>query len=158
MSNKTALWIVGAAAVVVIIALIAWGGGGSDTPESDEGAQNEQPAGSSSFRELLASSTPQECTFTDAETGTQGTMYISGGKMRGDFAGEAGADSHMIVTGDTLYLWGEGMSTGFKTTVQASTGSNAQVDLDHPVNYECRSTAVSSSRFDLPAGVTFTTI
>src|SRR6185503_11737286 len=150
--------------VIVIIVFIAMRGGSktSDiTPASAPG---------SSLKELLAAGGSQQCSFssTDATSGarTSATVFVTAGHMRGDFTGQAAggtaASSHMIVDGETSYLWSDGSVQGVKMSfanldAQASpSGQQQPVNLDQKANYSCKTWSPDNSTFALPTGVTFT--
>jgi hypothetical protein len=71
--------------------------------------------------------------------------------------------SHMIIMDNTNYLWTEGGSTGIKMAfdqnatpapVTSNTATNS-FDANALNNYKCSPWIVDSSKFVLPAGVTF---
>lgn len=127
-----------------------------------------QTSTSSSLKDLLASGTAKKCTFSSTQSGTasEGTVYVSGGRVRGDFkttaSGQAPMTMSMITDGKTIHMWGDQLGKqGIKITVdeKATTpaaGGGSPTDLNSPVNMNCSAWIVQSSMFDLPAGVTFT--
>ncbi len=157
--NKGIMWAVIGVAVVAGGAYVAFGMG--KPASSTEGTASTTPA--VSLRELMASAAPQKCTFTSANN-TQGTTYIAGGKVRGDFSAEAAGKAvmgHMIVMENTSYVWMDGMSQGFKNSFEAtaSAESSAQgVDPDERVSYSCVPWSADENQFSLPTGITFAAI
>lgn len=155
-SNKT-LWIVG---VVIIIAIVAYflmrGGSAPVAVTPGSGATGEQ-----SIAELLAGGISQTCTFAQTQ-GTEGTVYIAGGKMRGDFKSVTNGQtmmSHMISDGTTAYTWVDGTPMGFKMMMgaQQTTGQQQQaVDVNQKLAYTCSPSVPNAAVFNLPAGVQFT--
>lgn len=126
--------------------------------------QAETTGGQKSLKDLFGLGTAQECTFKD-ETGNGGTVYVGNNKMRGNFATvspQGTVSSHIIVDGQTTYLWMDGQNTGYKmtldTTAAAETGNQAgqSMNFDQKLNYDCKGWTVNSSLFVLPTGVTFT--
>lgn len=121
-----------------------------------------------SLSELLASGLSQKCTYAvaDPTNPMQGTVYIGGGKTRGDFtvnAGDKTINSHMIVDGSISYLWTDGQTQGIKMTfdpnAQPKSGSATQssgVDLKQKFDYKCSIWSTFENRFELPTGVKFT--
>ena len=133
------------------------------------GNTQEQATTPSSLRDLIAKGTSQSCTYSTDKS--QGTIYLSGGKIRGDFnitAGEANGQttiSHMIIMNNTNYLWTEGGKTGIKMSfdqnatpapVTANTPTNT-FDANALNNYKCSAWVADESLFTLPAGVQFMT-
>ncbi|OGC92245.1 hypothetical protein A2899_04860 [Candidatus Amesbacteria bacterium RIFCSPLOWO2_01_FULL_49_25] len=117
---------------------------------------------SGSLRQLLTGGISQKCTY-DAE-GNLGTVYVSGGKMRGDMqltSDDKTVGSHMIVDDTTTYIWMDGQTSGYKMswdmTTPAPTGAAAQTgfDPDEDVNYNCGPWVSDGRQFTLPAEVTF---
>lgn len=123
-------------------------------------------SGPASLKDLLALGTTQKCTFSDS--GSSGTFYVGGGKARGDFsATEAGKvlASHMIMDGQTSYIWMDGQAQGFKMSAQASSsttnpavGQSSAPDVNKKMDYKCEAAVSDSSMFKLPSGVTFVDI
>ncbi len=152
--------------IAAIIAVIVIGIGIYMAMNAPGSAPQEQATATSSpatLRELAASGTPQKCTFTSANS-TSGTMYVAGGKVRGDFSAQVNGSAimgHMIVMDNTSYVWMDGMSQGFKNSFDASatttTGSQG-VNPDERVSYSCSSWSTDPSLFALPASVTFSAI
>ena len=126
------------------------------------GTQEASPV--TSLKDLITQGIAQSCTFSNA--GTTGTVYVSGGKVRGDFSTSttsATTQSHMIVMNNTSYIWMEGQKTGFKmsydpnaTPGTSSSAPNGSFDASANMNYNCSTWVVDASQFTLPAGVTFT--
>jgi hypothetical protein len=120
-----------------------------------------------SMKSLIASNTPQRCTFTDASSGanSSGTVYVASGQMRGDFTSTASGkttQSHMVVMNETSYIWSDEMANGVKMSFadiqKPSTQQNQSVDVNKEVDYSCGPWNRDTSMFSLPAGVTFTDI
>src|ERR1035437_9338850 len=60
----------------------------------------------SSLKDLLSKGIAQSCTFSS--DASSGTVYVSSGKVRGDFGTTVDGNvtkSHMIVDGNTSYIW-----------------------------------------------------
>jgi len=107
------------------------------------------------------------CEFSDNTSGSSGKVYVSAGKMRGDFAtvvnGEVAA-SHMYSDGKTMYIWMDGSEMGFKSSIEVTgtpipepTGSQTQtkMDIDEEVDYNCQPWTADDSMFKLPANIEF---
>jgi len=113
---------------------------------------------------LLTSALPQTCTFT-GDNGATGSVYVSGGKMRGDFQemnqGKT-FSGHMIIDSGYTYFWSDAMTRGMKmalSEVQTTTtpAAGQGVDVNQSVSYSCKPWVPDASMFALPANVTFTT-
>lgn len=125
----------------------------------------EESTSPSSLKDLISKGIAQSCTYTN-EGGT-GKIYVSGGKVRGDFETkmeEKVTKSHMIVDGSTSYLWGDGGQEGFKMTFDTSntasgdaeTSLSGAFDASANMNYKCSIWVVDSSMFAVPTTVKFT--
>ena len=119
-----------------------------------------------SLRDLMSLGANQMCMFTDTESNSSGTMYIGSGDMRGDFISQSQGStftSHLVAAGNDVYMWFEGETAGFKTSLTdldniSGMGTNDEktVDVNKQVNYSCSPWTVDRSKFSLPAGITFT--
>jgi hypothetical protein len=154
--------------VGVLLAIIAIAGGvyyfsNSGRLSSLTDATAQMPAGPMSLKELIAGGVSQKCTFSDASAGmpTEGTVYVGGGKVRGDFSATSQGKAmgmHMIADGATMHTWIDGMTSGFKMDMAASqSGTNTQqsFDSDKKIDYRCEPWAVDASKFVLPSDITF---
>lgn len=67
------------------------------------------------------------CTYVDAETGNEGTMYVRDGDMRAvgpveggfmeeDSSGGETTKAHMLMREDTMYMWADGEDQGIEFT------------------------------------------
>lgn len=157
MQNNS-LWVGVGVVVLVVIAVIAFMRMGTPTDQSAATAES-QPS-ESSLRALIASGALQKCTFSsDMQNATsEGTVYIAGGKVRGDFTATGGGQTqtgHFIMADNTTYVWADGMSQGFKTSLGTSSAQQ-QIDPDAPGNYNCEAWVPDQTLFALPATITFT--
>lgn len=143
----------------------------SSAPATSSPTSGEQPSSMSTLRDLIAKGISQSCTYSTDRS--YGTLYLSGGKIRGDFnVTVTGANnqtqtsvSHMIIMDSTNYLWTEGVKTGIKMSfdqnatpapVTSNTPTNS-FDANALNNYKCSPWVADESMFVLPAGVTFRT-
>lgn len=124
-----------------------------------------------SMMSLLAAGKSVSCTFDrdDATGSQQGTVYVSGGKMRGDFIiNQAGGNSttmHMISDSEWAYTWGDelGVAQGIKMKVAAvqagsdtNTNANRQpVGVNDEMDFKCAAWRADDSMFTPPSDVTF---
>lgn len=149
---------------VVVIAVVV-GGGWYFLSRDTEAPRDGENAGVS-IAELLSSSTAQKCTISQSAEGSssEGTIYVAGGKVRGDFVSQSGGQTmtaHLLVDGTTSYSWVDGLGVGIKAPVRvdASTGEavEGEVDINQKLDYQCEPwTSVDTSLFAVPATVQFT--
>ncbi len=122
------------------------------------------------LKDLFSSSKSQKCTFSDTNSGSSGTIYMSDGKMRGDFTSVSQgqtAMSHMIVQNNTSFVWTDASDQGVKlsyekvaqlTSASASaqtSGATMPISLDQKVSYECSSWTLDPTLLTLPTTVKF---
>jgi len=171
--NKKVIAIVAVVLVLGVGGYLLWKSQGAKAPSGVQ-TGTETPSGLKSLKELIAAGVAQKCTFsTSNESGSsEGTTFVAGGKMRGDFtsvvAGKT-TKSHMIVDGNTNYIWTDGEKTGFKTTFEETessggegtsgspeTTAEGQTDLNQKVDYKCSAWVTDLSQFAPPSDVQFT--
>lgn len=165
-------------AITVIVLLLIGGGifmmnrsrSASITPQSAQSQQSAQNTTAAeqttSLKDLMTASGNQRCTFTDTETGNNGTMYIGGGKMRGDFTSQIDnrtTTSHMISEGENAFVWMDDQKSGYKVSMQSMEGLNAKtntnapqaVDVNKQMNYRCSPWSADTSMFVPPTNIQF---
>lgn len=177
MKNKQNGFAIGI--VVIVIAVLALGGGAAyvatrskssvdvkvseNATTSAEATVNADVSQNTSIKGLLASGRSLKCTFADVTEAatTNGTVYVSGGKMRGDFSAavdEVGTmHSHMISDGEYMHVWMDTMKQGFKMKVSGTTTTQTSQapDINKELKYECNPWSADASLFALPAHITF---
>ncbi len=139
-----------------------------DTKASDESSIT------GTVLDLIRSGKNMKCTFSydDDDAGsTQGTTYVSGQKMRGDYAVVTSKnetiESHMISDGTWMYTWGSALPQGMKmkmdtfsadeTSAQDAQAVNQNIkELQNKVDYKCQGWSVDNSKFELPSEIEFT--
>lgn len=156
--------------IVVVLFLLAGGwyfmsSRKANSPSAPGTTGGSQESSSKSLKDLLTKGVAQTCTYSN-ET-TSGTIYVSGGKMRGDIdttVENVTTKTHMLVMDNTSYIWSDGTKAGFKmgydpnaTPVAGSESSATKetFDANADMNYKCKAWIVDSGKFTLPAGVTF---
>jgi hypothetical protein len=169
--DKKLLMVVGALVILVVGAYGAYRvykhfARLSATPSVQTATGTGQPSAMSSLKDLISKGIAQSCTYTSDKS--QGTIYMSGGKVRADInttVGSVATKAHMIMMDNTTYIWTDEMSTGFKmaydpnaTPVPGASPSTLQgaIDANTSMNYKCSAWVADGSKFALPAGVTFT--
>ncbi|HEY5600776.1 MAG TPA: hypothetical protein VIK81_01670 [Patescibacteria group bacterium] len=138
----------------------------SPTTGTTSTSQDSQDSGSTkgSLKSLLGSNKNQTCSISYPDGSGEGTVYVSGNKMRGDFTMTAEGksyDGHMISDGDYFYSWSSQMPQGMKMKMDdvpdsSDQSSQGSVDLDSQVDLNCSSWRVDNSKFEVPSDVTFT--
>ncbi len=109
----------------------------------------------------------QECTFTDKETGSSGTMKVGNGRMRGDFVSMTDKQTmhtHMISDNKDVYVWMDELQSAMKISLSSMEEINSKalanapktVDLNRQVDYSCKSSTPKDSDFQVPTDRTFT--
>lgn len=149
--QKNWIWIVAAVVVVGLLGYLFLG----------NGAFNFSSLGNTSLRSLLTSNTAQKCSFDNGQT--SGTIYVSAGRMRGDFSsktGEAASKSHMVISNDIAYVWVDGITQGYRMpfeslSASSSTQASGGIDADAKVAANCGPWASNDSLFSLPSNVSF---
>ncbi len=116
-----------------------------------------------SLKDLLTLGS-QKCTF-NAGTQSTGTVYVSSGKMKADFTisiAQGDITSHMLIDGETGYVWSDDSKGGIKMQINAvnpSATPNAKtMDVNKKYDYSCVPWTVNESFFVLPANITFSDI
>lgn len=143
--------------IAVVLLLLVSGGvyfmkGKSSNKVTTPADQNVSDNSPKSLRDLLGLGKSQKCTFD------KGTVYLSSGKVRGDFEG-----SHMIVDGNTNYIWMDNQKEGFKTifdlnattSTSASPDTKTNFDYNQKSDYKCESWTSDSTMFVVPTTITF---
>lgn len=74
------------------------------------------------------------CTYTDADSGDEGTLYIRSGDMRvvadaQTHEGEA-ATAHFLIKGDTGYMWADDEPQGVQFAMEEPDMAEASVEVD----------------------------
>lgn len=174
--NKTVLGVIIAVIVLGLIAYFAFGNKKASAPENgsqngsqvesqtQQASQEQQASTPQSLKELVLGGKAMKCTFSDQ--GTSGTFYVASGKVRGDYSSTAAGQTvagHMIVDGQTSYVWTEGQKQGFKISVDkeatasviADAESSQGVNYNEKLAYSCNAWSADSSMFSLPVGIQF---
>src|SRR6266480_7634128 len=119
--------------IVVVLILIVLGGGAfylmgrsqKSPSQSTQNATSQNQASQMSTQkkslfDFFSMAGSQKCTFSDKTNGGSGSVYVSGGKMRGDFQSTDNGKtsvSHMINDGTYVYFWTDGQKNGYKMSL-----------------------------------------
>lgn len=156
---------------VIIIAIAAAGFilTRSSNPPTSSLVNQQSSSGPTTLKSLLALGQNQKCTyeFTDDITGnTQGTIYISGGKMRSDYTftardgqnyqGSTINDSTYIYSWSTVSNQGSKFAINETESVESNDKTTKGVNPDEELNYKCGPWAADSSVFNPPSNIQFT--
>jgi hypothetical protein len=117
-----------------------------------------------SAEQLMRSGKSLKCSLASNENGEaqEGSVYISAGKMRGDFEvtenGET-YDGHMVQDGEWVYSWGGPMGEvqGIKMRAGASGGPAGPegFDASEEMSMDCMEWQPDASKFETPSEVQF---
>lgn len=159
--------------VVVVLILLASGwyfmsSRKSPSPSTQSPTDTLQESAATSLKDLIGKGTAQMCTFSKNDS--DGTVYVSGGKVREDFEvtiENQTVKSHVIIMDNAFYNWTDGQKTGIKMAfdpkatppaVKSSdtAAGGGSFDADANLNYKCSAWIVDSTKFTLPTDVTFT--
>lgn len=140
----------------------------TETPASQatEAPESEQ---SGSIKSLLSMGKNVACdvSYDMDQNKTSGKVYVSGGKMSGDFsittADGKTMDTHMIQDETYIYSWSSIAPQGTKMKIEAAdasptaapSGQPASLNVDQQVKYKCSPWSVDSSKFTPPSNVQF---
>jgi hypothetical protein len=159
-------------AVLVLVGFVAFWPGKIDTvvnTDSEQAAQQEQQDGKKkAFSEFLKEGGTYKCTVHQYvnDTDTTGTAYIHDGMIRGEYATSVqgrSIEATVIVRDGYAHSWTSMAPTmGFRSKVETdpetgATGTTGtySYNTDQIGDYDCQPWTADSSKFELPAGVTF---
>jgi hypothetical protein len=123
------------------------------------------------LKSLLSRGKSQKCTYSNKieSASIGGTVYVSDGKMRGDFTTtteKIKVNGHMIVYGKYFYTWNdlrkEGIKMAYDPNEQAPTSvpvntSNQAPDINKTFTYTCQGWVTDNAVFTPPSDITFST-
>ena len=185
LTNKNNMKVVGILVVIVVLlgGIYLFNAGSDDSAqdnhnddammEGDNQMTGDGETFTGSLKALVALGKEYQCTFsqeTDQAT-SDGTVYISGENIRGDFTstvsvgGGFAVESHMIKKGNTLYTWSPLSSQGFQIEVdenddaEVSAEANAALEVQNQeLEYNCKPYNVNASLFETPSDIEFTVL
>lgn len=177
--------------IVAVVVLLLLAGGGyylfARSHKNTQTAENTMPqnqmqqmtTGKKSLFDFFSVAGSEKCTFTDKATNGSGAVYVSSGKMRGDFQSVVEGktnQTHMINDGKFIYMWTDGQKTGYKMSLELVKKEAAQVtispqnnsgssgerppsqvaNMNRQADYSCGSWSADESKFAVPSDITFT--
>ncbi|MEK7193031.1 MAG: hypothetical protein AAB682_02740 [Patescibacteria group bacterium] len=153
--------------IVVAVLVIVVGGyfikNTPSAPKIDSSVvQGEGTVINTSIGELLGSADAKRCLVgSNDESGTtNGELFVSSNSLRGDFisssATQAAVDSHLLIAGDSAYLWSSTSKEGIKFSLDsAKSGEASGIDFSAKKDYECFLWSEDPSKFELPTDTNF---
>lgn len=161
-------------AIGVVVAVVVLGGGAylltrnsapANTSESTQTTNTDTSSAqgstfSGSMQDLATRGGEWRCTVASNTNGTasQGTVYVSGNKMRADFT-VSGYEAHMISDGSYSYSWSSAAPQGVKAKVtqgaSAAPTSGQGVDTNTAYSYNCAPATADAALFVPPTSVNF---
>ena len=135
------------------------------TPTNTTSSSNTSP---NTFKSILSQSGSYECRYEQATSTGQSTnlIYISDGKLRGEFRTIGAVGNMMVFDGVSLYVWKEGAIVGTKTQLKSlselplvipkdlTSGTVLGSGIDN-VSWDCHQWSKKASSFVAPAEVKF---
>lgn len=165
---------------VVILALIGGAlyltfGKSTTTPQETEmmgeKTQNAKEMIKGSLKSLFGAGKNVTCTVNNIDNQGNGTVYVTGNKIRGDFTSKIDGktiENHFIQDKEFSYFWSSEMEEGIKMKADLGTeetaisdnkdtqvSSTETVDLNKEVDYKCSNWSVDNSKFIPPANIKF---
>ena len=175
MSKQIQLIIGGVIILVIVLAIGAYfmfGKTSQNKAQTTDVATNtqatdESQSTTSSIKSLLLGNKNVMCTVkypSESGMNSEGTVYVSANKMRGDFTmmvNDQSTDSHMISDGEYMYSWSSQAVQGTKMKLEAADKpqteqENGNLDINQQVDLNCSNWSVDDSKFTPPAEIKFT--
>jgi hypothetical protein len=118
------------------------------------------------MKDLMTAGKSEVCTYSNAVNGTtvNGKLYVTSGKMRGDFASvnsgnKETVNSHILINDmQTAYAWTDLSNRGVKIAISAATATasnSGSPDMNQKVQFSCQGWTPDDSMFTVPTTVTF---
>lgn len=150
--------------LIGLVLLAAIGGGvyvatkAPSAPAAEEQGAVVETESSGTFAELLARVGSWKCDAkaTHDQGASEGTVYMNGGKVRGDFvatmSGQTVNTSFVSMDG-YIYTWSDLLPQGMKVKMDAAAGTSGGQGIDPatPVEYSCEVWIPDESKFALPS-------
>ncbi len=172
--NKTVLSILGVVVIIAAVAIFITKGkpqSASQNTNQPGQTQNTNTSGKKmAFSDFAKQGGSYKCTVTQyidqgMTQSTEGTVYLDGGKIRGEYSTKVqgmSIDTSVIVRDGFAYTWTSMSPTGYKIAVKDQAGdTNASANGSYSWNdkmigdYNCESWSADQSKFAVPTSVTF---
>ncbi len=151
-------------AIIGLVILAAVGGGvyvmtqNSSAPATETSTETEESASAGTFADLMARVGSWTCDAKATHEGgmSEGTVFMDGGKLRGDFvatmAGQTVNTSFIALDG-YMYTWTDMLPQGMKVKMEEASGTSGGqgIDPSTPVEYSCSVWIADQSKFALPS-------
>lgn len=168
MSNKLPSIVIGLAIFILTVGALLFLNQSSKKTispienQTEASPNTQQTSDQKSLKDLMGMQN-QECSFIDAQSKSEGKIYVGSGKFRGDFSSDVNGQvmqSHMISDGKDFYIWTNDQKQGLKMTIQnleqpQTSADNNNIDINKKLDYKCSSWVVDSSVFTLPKDIKF---
>lgn len=139
--------------------------GQTNTSETTNTQTQNDTTAQNTIKNLLSSTSPQQCSFNDQDGVSSGTVYVANGKMAGEFmvtSPQGTLSSHMFSDGSDMYIWMDGQPQGIMMSLSgaqdpntSTTSATQNVDVNKPFDFDCVGWVVDESMFTKPASITF---
>jgi hypothetical protein len=122
----------------------------------------------STLKDLINKKQDVTCEIKYPEQQSEGTIYVSYPKFRGDFTitvNNQNTDNHLVSDGSYMYIWTEGSNKGTKlkldleaatASAQTTTGGPEAADLNKEVELKCQPWTVDQTKLRIPTEIEFT--
>jgi hypothetical protein len=155
-------------AIIGLVLLAAVGGGvyvatrPSSEPAPEAAVASNEESAEGKFADLLARVGSWKCDAkaTHEEGASEGTVFMDGGKVRGDFvatlSGQTVNTSFVSMDG-YIYTWSDMLPQGMKVKMDAAAGTagGQGIDPSTPVEYTCEVWIADQEKFALPSEIEF---
>lgn len=143
----------------------------AQTQQATEQAETSPSSTLGSLKDLMLKGIPQTCTYSSDKS--QGTLYMDGGKVRGDISTDTKVNnqmvkSHIIISDKIIYMWSDGENSGYKMTYDPNatpapagtktTNASGALDPNTQMNYNCSAWIADNSKFAVPTGIKFSSL
>ena len=154
---------IGVAAVIIVGGIGLWFASPREASQAVTASEKESSSGSLAALVQRGGSWTCSVTHSSDQDSTKGKVYVSDGKIRGDFTSTVPnvgpVESHMIADGQSVYVWSSMMQSGMKMP-QTETGGkdsamNHQDFYNQDYDYTCEPWTTDASMFAVPSDVTF---
>jgi hypothetical protein len=175
--NKKLMGIIAGSLILILLAAVIFfvtkKPKSSSTNQPVSNGQSSQGAAETiegSIKSLLSAGKSLKCTFSNStdEVNVEGTVYVSGGKVRQDYkttSSQFSSSGHVIVDSENSYMWTDSSDQGFKfpidngeqRAISPASGSE-NVDVNKNYKFSCGGWIADNSLFVIPSNINFQTL